>query len=596
MSLIRKHAALWALLSCFALAAAAPYLIPANPDSAVFRSGTLGMMLELACFYPIYQAALHAGKRRFVSGLVFGFLFAAALSIGSELFVYDGLLRGTGSLIRRFAVPVLAAPALGSLAARLLSAREPLKIGKPLRLPVWGYALFLLLCWLPVLLAFFPGALNYDFPWQYAQRLEHSYSNLHPLLHSALSNGLVALGEALGSPTLGVLFNTLLQMTAFAFALAYSCVFVQRRGAPAWVSVLMAAAYAWMPVFSVMAISTCKDTLFSACVLVMMLQTWEMIEAPQAFFSRRRSIVLYIVCGVGSALLRNNGLFAYALLLPSLLIVLRGYRRQAALLLAACLGASAAVTGVLTAALSPEAAPSFQLYSIPAQQLVRAYNSGRMSEEEKAEIEEWYTSRSGYSTVYPHLGDSAKGYLDRARIQTDGRDFLKIWAKDAKAYAYEYLEAFLMLNVGSWYPDDLSHSTIYPDVTYSDKGYLQLQEYDMTEAGIQNYCFLPAVANQLERICRFNYYQKYPIVAILFSTATPFWLIVFACAKLVSDRRGRFLPAALGVLGLWLGYLFGPCTLPRYTLPLYCIAPALLAAAFYQKGISEPFSPVPPKN
>lgn len=157
MSLIRKHAALWALLSCFALAAAAPYLIPANPDSAVFRSGTLGMMLELACFYPIYQAALHAGRRRFVSGLVFGFLFAAALSIGSELFVYDGLLRGTGSLIRRFAVPVLAAPALGSLAARLLSAREPLKIGKPLRLPVWGYALLLLLCWLPVLLAFFPG-------------------------------------------------------------------------------------------------------------------------------------------------------------------------------------------------------------------------------------------------------------------------------------------------------------------------------------------------------------------------------------------------------------------------------------------------------
>lgn len=55
MSLIRKHAALWALLSCFALAAAAPYLIPANPDSAVFRSGTLGMMLELACFYPIYR-------------------------------------------------------------------------------------------------------------------------------------------------------------------------------------------------------------------------------------------------------------------------------------------------------------------------------------------------------------------------------------------------------------------------------------------------------------------------------------------------------------------------------------------------------------
>lgn len=587
MSVIRKHAALWALLSCLALAIAAPYLIPANPDSAVFRSGTLGLILEFACFYPIYQAASHAGKRRFVSGLVFGFLFAVALSIGSELFIYNGLLRGMGSLIRRAAVPLLATPALGSLAARMLAVCEPMQPKKSLRLPLWTYALFFLLCWLPVLLTFFPGALNYDFPGQYNQHLQHFYSNIHPLLHSALSNGLMALGEALGSPTLGVLINTILQMILFALALAYSCVFVQRRGAPAWISLLMAAAYGLMPIFSVMAISTCKDTLFSASVLVMLLKTWELIESPETFLAHRGNIALYIVCGVGSALLRNNGLFAYALLLPSLLIVLRGYRKQVALLLAACLCASAAVTGVLTVALSPEASPSFQLYSIPAQQLVRAYNSGRMSDEEKAEIAEWYTSEEGYYTVRPHLGDAAKGYLDRPRIQTDGSDFMKLWAKDAKNYAHEYVEAFLLLNVGSWYPDDLSHSTIYPDASYNDKGYLQLEEYDMTDVGIQTSCFLPAVRKLFERICRRNYYQKYPIVAILFSTATPFWVIVFACAKLVSEKRGRFLPVALGVLGIWLSYLFGPCTLPRYTLPLFCMAPALLFASYLKPGESH---------
>ena len=584
MPFVRKHAALWALLSCLALAVAAPYLIPADPDSAVFRSGTLGLILEIACFYPIYQAASQSSRRRFVSGLFFGFLFAAALSIGSELFVYNGLLRGMGSLVRRLAVPVLATPALGSLAARMLAVRKPLENRKSLRLPVWGYALFFLLCWLPVLLAFFPGALNYDFPGQYNQHLEHFYSNAHPLLHSALSNGLMVLGEALGDPTLGLLFNTVLQMVVFAFALAYSCSFVQRRGAPVWVSLLMAAAYGFMPIFSVMAISTCKDTLFSACLLVMLLKTWELIESPEKFFSNRKDLALYVVCGVGSALLRNNGLFAYALLLPSLMVVLRGHRRQAALLLAVCLGASGIVTGILTAALSPEASPSFQLYSIPAQQLVRAYNSGRMSDEEKAEIEEWYTSPEGYYTVRPHLGDAAKGYLDRARIQTNGSGFMKLWAKDAKEYAHEYIEAFLMLNVGSWYPDDLSHSTIYPDASYNDKGYLQLEEYDMTNVGIRTSCFLPAVRNLFERICRRNYYQKYPIIAILFSTATPFWLIVFACAKLVCEKRGRFLPVALGILGIWLGYLFGPCTLPRYILPLYCIAPALLFASFLKPG------------
>ena len=40
------------------------------------------------------------------------------------------------------------------------------------------------------------------------------------------------------------------------------------------------------------------------------------------------------------------------------------------------------------------------------------------------------------------------------------------------------------------------------------------------------------------------------------------------------------LTAALGALALWAGYLLGPCTLARYALPLFCLAPPMLAAAF----------------
>ena len=44
MPFIRKHAAALAVLFALLCAAAAPYMIPENPDSAVFRSGTLGRM------------------------------------------------------------------------------------------------------------------------------------------------------------------------------------------------------------------------------------------------------------------------------------------------------------------------------------------------------------------------------------------------------------------------------------------------------------------------------------------------------------------------------------------------------------------------
>lgn len=579
MSLIRKYAAPIALLAALMMMAAAPYLIPENPDSAAFRSGTLGAILILTSAYPVFQAYRHASRRTLTCGLAVGLLFSFALSLGSELLIYNGLLRGLGSLLRRLAVPVLAAPLLGGLCARLLTARLPRKKVVAQRIPLWAFALILFLFWLPLLLAFYPGMLNYDFASEYAQHVEQAYSSIHPLLHSALVNGVITLGELLVSRTFGVLLMSLLQMALFALALAYALAFMQRHGAPLWILLLATAFFALHPVFSVMSVSMTKDTLFAAAVTVFSLMTWTLIESPDAFWANKRRCALYVAMGVCTALLRNNGVFALLLACPALLLVLRGHRKRAALLLACCGTACAATLGALTLALSPEAMPSFQLYSLPAQQLVRAYNLGTMSDADKAELESWYTSEMGLRVI-PHLGDSAKGYLDRPRIQAEGGDFLKLWAKNAGANATEYLEAFLMLNVGSWYPDDLSHSTIYPDASWNDKGYLQLNEYDLSQYDLHTTSYLPAVRDLYERICRRNVYQKYPILPILFCTATPFFAIVLACASLIARRQGRFLPAALGALGLWISYLFGPCTLPRYTLPLFCLAPALLAAAF----------------
>ena len=75
----------------------------------------------------------------------------------------------------------------------------------------------------------------------------------------------------------------------------------------------------------------------------------------------------------------------------------------------------------------------------------------------------------------------------------------------------------------------------------NDLGYLQTQEYSMAEEGFTTTCLLPAVRDFYEDICRKNYYQKYPVIAVLFSTATPFWVMVFICALLVLNNKARSL-------------------------------------------------------
>lgn len=579
IKLIRKYAFALALLSALCALFAAPYLIPENPDSAIFRSGTLGLLLMLACCAPLKEAFSRASLRTLICGMGFGLMLGFALSLGAELRFYNGLLPGMGSMLRRMAVPVMIAPLLGGLAARIMLTQENIEEGKTLNLSMGAYMAILLVCWLPLLIAFYPGMLNYDVNTEYRQWFYGEWDDRHPLLYIALCYAFYAMGRLINQPELALFAVTVIRMVTFAAALAYSCVFVQRRRAPRWALLAMTAAYALLPIFSIMALSAAKDTPFTAAVLVLSLLCWDAIEDPKAFFASRRKCIAFLLMVVFAYHMRKNGIAAL-ILLPLLILMVRGMRKKALLLCAASIAVTLLVNTGIYAAFKPFAQPSFQTYSIPAQQLVRAYNVGDMTEEEKEELRRWYVDDDWGLRMYPHLADAAKGYLDQNMISESGDKFMDLWARVGRKNLRVYAEAFLMLNVGSWYPDDLSHSRIYRDTSGLYKGYLQTDEYDFSEYGVKSFDPLPKVKAFVNKYMRYNEYQKYPIITQLLNTATPLWLILLACAALIARRMSRFLVVPAGVLALWLSYLFGPCTLARYMLPLFCLAPALMILAF----------------
>lgn len=576
--LIRRHASLLALLCCLCAVVAAPYLIPENPDSAVFRSGSFGTLLLFACYFPIQQALTKANLRTLICSLGFGLLLGFALSLGAELRFYSGMLPGMGSMLRRFAVPCLAAPLLGGLAARVMCTQQDCADRKTLHLSMLGYMAILLLCWLPLLVAFYPGMLNYDFSTEYRQWYYGEWDNRHPMLYIALCYIVFSIGRLVNQPELAIFVVTVVRMVTFAAALAYSCVFVQRRGAPKAASILLTVAYGFLPVFSIMSISAAKDTPFAAALLVLSLLVWEAIEDPKAFFESKRRVIAFAVMVIFTYHMRKNGIAALVLL-PVFIACAKGVRKKAAALCLVSLAATFAINTAVYAICKPFDAPSFQTYSIPAQQLIRAYNVGDMTEEEKEELREWYVDDDWGMRLYPHLADAAKGYLDQKMISEHGNEFMDLWARVGKKNLRVYAEAFLMLNMGSWYPDDLSHSTIYIP-TGVLKGYLQTDEYDFAEYGVKSFNPLPKVKNFVNKYMRLNEYQKYPIITVLFCTATPLWVLLFACAMLIARRKTRFLPVISGVMAIWISYQFGPCTLARYMLPIFCLAPVLLILAF----------------
>ena len=587
IQLIRKHASALALFTVLLGLFAAPYLIPENPDSEVFRTGTLGTLLMLSCYFPVHQAFSKSSLRTLVMSMGLGLAFAAALSLGSELHVYNGLLPGMGSMLRRAAIPCMAMPLFGSLFARLMLPREAGKThsaAQPLHIPMWGYMLILLACWTPILLAFYPGMMNYDVFIEYGQFLG-GWNDRHPMLYLVFTYAFYRLGLMFEQQTLAMFAVSIVRMVTFAAALAYACHFLQRRRVPAWLLALITAAFCLMPIYSAMAVSSSKDTPFAAALLTLSLLCWEALEYPEAFFASKRRKIAFVVMIILTWHMRKNGVAAMVLL-PAVIIALRGFRLKLIRLSAIGIALSLLIGVGMDVILKPWPQPSFQAYSLPAQQLVRAYNYGDLSEEDKAEIESWYTSEYGL-LVYPHLADGAKGYLNEDMLNESAGDFMKLWARIGMKCPRLYAEAFLMLNQGLWYPDDLTHSAIYSNQPWLPNGYLQTHYYDMSGYNIQVESKLPKLAQLVERICLYNRYQKYPLVAILFCTATPLWMILFGCSLLTARRKTRYTSIVYGVFGVTLSYLFGPCTLPRYVLPTFCLAPVFLALAYFTSQQKE---------
>lgn len=580
-SLLHRHSDLCTLVCALMMVIAASYLIPANPDSATFRSGTLGFIAVAACAVPVRHAFRHHALREVAYGCAFAWIFALCLGLGSELAAYDGLLPGLGSAIRRLAVPFLAAPYLGALASFVFAAHPNSYSGGKKPIPFAAFFALFAVCYGLVLLALFPGVISYDFEHEIAQFTSGTYDAAHPVFHTLFLGSLYALGELLfGSMTAGAAVYSLIQLLILAALYAYACSFVQHR-VPRAVTLVLAACFALLPFHSVLAVSTAKDPLFGGLSVVLCLFLWALAEDPAAFLHSRRSCVgLTLIC-LFMCLLRHNALFAVIPACLAVMILCRNMRARAvrlcALLLACCLLLPQAL--VLSVAASK--APSSELLSVPCQQLMRTASRAPLSEEQAQELSAWF---SGEEARYrPHCADPAKGgNFDLARYQEDPGAFWSMYLRYGAAYPRIYLEAFLENSVGIWNPDDLSHahalSTEEYDFIYLNTTY----PFEQDRYPIQARSLLPPLQRLLYAFTHDSVQQRYPLLAQLFCPATYTFVCLLAALLLLCRRQGRFALCLLPMAGLFLSVLFSAGVFVRYAYPLMACAPVMLTLAWHR--------------
>ncbi len=576
------------------LIANAQYGICKTPQMVLFILAVF-WLAGAAVFYRLIRGLLIQTDKRLVRHALFwGMLLAASYVMGARLAAHETIFGGAGYVLTYLAAAVCLAVAAASCIAPFLrnrtssgEAERPLQKKHPLWQAGLFYGMVIFLCWLPVFLAYYPSVFAYDAEGQLYQVIAGDYSTHHPLLHTLFLGAFFKLGGVLGSYSAGMALHSIVQMILLAAAFAFVLSYLYEKGISRWQRMLLLAFYALFPTNSVLSLSTTKDVLFSALVLLYTMLLYHMICDKKMQVDKRDGAAC-VILSVLLLLFRNNAVYAFLVSMP---LVYAGYRKwqigeekaQSAsfgartylvLSIAALLFFAVCSAGLRAGTHAHSGSPR-EMLSVPLQQMART----RVKEEQRIdpalrkELEKYIPAEWVFAAYDPHLADPVK---NRAVIHDDPAGLIETWVKLGMRHLDVYVDAFLDNCVGCWYLEDISHAQIYGIGTESGFGYLSTDNRTMP-AGCEiiPHSYLPGLRSLLEKIVSDNQYQRIPVLRIIFAPAFYWWMLCIYMAVAVYRRKYIMLLPVCFLGAYYLTLLLSPAVLIRYMYPFVVTVPAI---------------------
>lgn len=474
-----------------------------------------------------------------------------------------------------------------------LKINNPIKLEKSNKNHFVIVFLILLIIYLVMSLIFFPGIYAYDTTSLLSEwKRGYLYSN-QPAIYTLFVGVVLEIGYFLfNSYQIAGYIVTLVQIVIFALCNAYAISFIFNNfKVNIFIKIVVLFLFGLMPYNSILAVSITKDVIFSGLFVVLIVIMLKII-----YFEENKNS-LYIGLGIISIilmLLRKN-MVIVSLLFLVLIIICKNKNK---IMLIKTLIISLIITISLSTCVDSLFRKSdYSLYetlSIPLSQLAKIsidyYDD--FSNYDKAMVYKLWGIDEDYRNYSPYLSDKIKlPNFDYLLSDSDNfNEFLQWWLKMGIKYPKSYIESFLSQNIGSWYIFDKTHSEIY-DIKYYDGK--PITEFNGVYGYLQTFCFetdypiyedslMPMVRDTLVKFVSNNQYQDIPMLWILFSPALYFWVLVFNMYFKRHDNKTILIMSFM--LITWVSYLFGPCTLVRYMLP---IMNGTIIITLFNLGISK---------
>lgn len=324
--------------------------------------------------------------------------------------------------------------------------------------------LFLFICWLPYLIAFYPGSALYDAGTMLEQWYGYEpLTNHHPYFQILFLVFFVKIGVALGSAAVGMFFYVLVQVAAFIMVLSYMADFLRRIGVDVRVLRGLVCLYAFLPVFPVYAISVGKNINFAIAALLVTVFMFETALSPDEFVNNRRKMLLLPLLLILLCLFRNEGLAVTIGCILCFLILAKKHWKTFSVIFAGVLAVVVLWFKVFLPVSGVPGGSIAESMSIPFLQTARCVVSygHEMTGEEKEAIDNLLVYDTLAERYLPEFSDRVKDLYNNDATKEEWEAYLKVYWKQFLEHPVTYLDAVLNKSYGYVYPDDPGRTKAY---------------------------------------------------------------------------------------------------------------------------------------
>ena len=439
---------------------------------------------------------------------------------------------------------------------------------------------FIVICWLPYIISYYPIILSPDPSFQirqffgirtkyadYAILLDENVvmTNHHPVTHTMLLGGCLKLGTMIGNDNLGLFFYSIIQISVLASVLAFSIYYMQKMGLKTKYLIGVLLIYALVPMFPLYAMSGVKDVLFGAFIFLYFIFLHNLVKTKCEGY-KWWNYLLIIILLILICLFRNNGIHVLILSLPFTLIIARKKWKQLLTVMVCVFGFYGVFDKVILPYYKITPGSIREVLSVPFQQTARLakYHSDEFTEEEIAAIDKILGYDDLAERYDPELADPVKNEFNKYATDEDLKEYFKVWFNGLIKHPGTYIEATMNNVYGFFYPEKTKWYVYYK---FDDR---------ITENGFDyHYNSLETSRNILSKYAvAFPYI---PGIGLISNIGFNVWIIFTLFAYAIYKKLYKNILILAPALILILVCVVGPAnTYFRYALPFIFAMPFII--------------------